>query len=86
MFNSRISLSVVVGGYPQPSLQWYRNEEIIDGAITSVHVIPELTLDTRGLYYCSASNSLGKNESAKVYVKIRGNHKLKFIRVLVSLL
>ena len=35
--------------------------------------IRELTLETRGQYYCVAINSLGNKTSNKAYVKIKGD-------------
>ena len=69
----RVILSCIVSGYPQPTISWYKNDVLIEGAEAPYYQIRELTLESRGQFYCVATNSLGTNTSNKAYVKIKGN-------------
>ena len=69
----RVILSCIVSGYPQPTITWYKNDVLIEGAEAPYYQIRELTLETRGQYYCVAINSLGNKTSNKAYVKIKGD-------------
>ena len=80
---SKVNLSCVATGYPQPVITWYKDDERIDNAITPFYIIEALTLDTRGLYSCSASNEEGMDESDKAYIKIKGDFNIYWNKITV---
>ena len=65
-------MTCVARGNPQPAIKWFQNKKEIPGAVTSYYIIDELRLQTRGQYYCNASNDEGTSCSDTVIVKIRG--------------
>lgn len=71
-FETNVTLKCIVSGYPQPDITWYKDDQIIEGIKTQTYFIEELTLDSRGVYKCAASNELGNVSSMNIYVKIRG--------------
>lgn len=55
-----ISLEVTTSGSPPISIQWYKNDSIIDGAIFPKYTIDSVTIsDSNSKLYCIATNSMG---------------------------
>ena len=68
---SEVNLTCVANGVPQPTISWYKDGKLLPNKVAPFLLIPDLSLDTRGLYECVAANKLGsQNETA--YVKIKG--------------
>jgi hypothetical protein len=70
--SSNVTLRCIVSGYPQPDVTWYKDGVILEGVKSQLYHIEHLTLESRGLYQCKATNELGSDESDRFYVKIRG--------------
>ena len=69
---SPVNLTCFATGVPQPTLSWFKDDVPISNAIASVLFIERLSLETRGVYKCVASNVHGKDE-AEAFVKVDGN-------------
>ena len=67
-----MTLKCIVSGYPQPDITWFKDGHEVEGVKSQTYFIEELTLESRGLYKCFASNELGNVTSGNIYVKIRG--------------
>lgn len=65
----KVVLSSLIGGVPEPTITWYRNEEIIETEhITyenrlTKYIIEETTIETEAEYKCVATNEVGKAET-----------------------
>ena len=69
IINQPTDLSVVSGGYgqltvlangvPVPTYQWYKDNELISGAIYSSLVFENISVDKTGIYHAEAQNSQG---------------------------
>lgn len=60
------SFSVMVSGYPTPSLQWYRNYSIEPGATGTTHTFTASQEYNEDMFWCVATNSKGRAESNTV--------------------
>lgn len=80
--DKEVELSVEVGGFPRPSLQWYINDVEITEAKTEFStaqdgdthrlIITDVKTEHSGRYTCKLRNEYGKNESSSslsVYCK-----------------
>jgi len=65
------TLLAQVSGFPVPSFQWYRNGAILPGASNDSIVIPSMSADDAGAYFCIASNSIGSVTSRTAQVTYR---------------
>lgn len=61
-----------VVGNPEPVITWYNNDREIIGATQKMLVIVEVDLIDRGIYFCTAVNSLGNITSEEAYLNVRG--------------
>jgi len=66
-----VNLTCVASGNPQPSIAWYKDGRIIPGEGSPLLVIQEVELSDRGVYNCTATNSLGTTSSSAV-INING--------------
>lgn len=69
-----MTLNCVANGNPQPTIQWFKDDDLLTGEEGSFLNIKKLNLKTRGRYKCNASNALGRDECEPVIVKIRGEY------------
>ena len=53
---STVNLTCVVQGNPVPVIRWYKDDSEINGERSSTYYIPELTIEKRGMYHCSATS------------------------------
>jgi len=66
-----VNLTCVASGNPQPSIAWYKDGRIITGESSPLLVIQEVELSDRGVYNCTATNTLGTASSSAV-INING--------------
>lgn len=65
----KVVLSSLIGGVPEPTITWYRNDEIIETKHTiyenrvTKYIIEETTIDTEAEYKCVATNEVGSAET-----------------------
>ena len=67
-----MNLTCFATGVPQPILSWFKDDILIPNAVASVLFIERLSLETRGVYKCVASNIHGEDK-AEAFVKVDGN-------------
>ena len=67
-----LNLTCEAVGHPPPQYQWYKDDELISGAVLPYLYIPEITPSDRGSYTCVASNRAGEDESTPGTVTIPG--------------
>lgn len=65
-----LRLSVLADGFPVPSYQWYKDEQLLP--VTSrVLVIKGVTISNAGIYWCEARNEMGVVRSEDAFVKVK---------------
>lgn len=64
------SLRCIATGFPQPTIQWYKDGFPQEGQTDSVLNFDEVSLSDRGFYYCTAMNSEGRITSDSVVVAV----------------
>ena len=69
---SMVNLTCVADGYPDPAIQWWFNGDRLDGDVSEILVIPELMVEQRGRYSCTASGASITVNSEPVVVNIQG--------------
>ncbi|MFT3780965.1 MAG: immunoglobulin domain-containing protein [Nibricoccus sp.] len=65
-----LTLTVSATGYPEPTLQWYKGEEILTGKTGTTLTLSNMQSADAGRYWAKASNTAGSADSttAAVYV------------------
>lgn len=76
---SAVNLLCVASGNPEPAIQWWFNGIQREGAVSASLVIPELKVEDRGNYSCTATASYASGgsevvQSDSVVVNIQGEH------------
>jgi hypothetical protein len=66
-----VTLTCVVVGNPQPDVQWSRNGQTLMGEVLEKLIIDEASLDDRGVYFCTATNTEGKAQSRNAVINLR---------------
>ena len=66
-----VNLTCIASGNPQPSIAWYKDGRVITDEISPLLVIQEVELSDRGVYNCTAKNTLGTASSSAV-INING--------------
>ena len=66
----RLVLRCTASGNPQPTIAWYKDGREISGEISPLLVIQEVELSDRGVYHCTATNTLGTATSSEAYVNV----------------
>ena len=59
-------------GNPQPTIAWYKNGRRIAREVSPLLVIEEVELSDRGVYHCTATNTLGNVNSTPAVINIIG--------------
>ena len=66
-------------GFPEPSISWYKDGDILPGEADRTLTVQEVDVEDRGRYWCSAENfdpynpmSIHSDTSEQVVVNIRG--------------
>ena len=65
-------LRCIATGNPQPTITWYKDGRRITREVSQLLVIQEVELSDRGVYHCTAANTLGTVSSASAVVNIDG--------------
>jgi hypothetical protein len=78
-----IIFRVTADGAPTPVLQWYKDGQVIQGAIGTSFTISTMTATDAGAYWCVASNGLGTAVSPTITINYNDD---SFPPVLVSAL
>lgn len=69
-------LTVFANGIPNPNYQWYKNDQIIDNAISTSLIFANMQEGDAGVYHVVVSNSQGSVESNRVDVSINTDENL----------
>lgn len=69
-------LTVLANGVPNPNYQWYKNDQIIDNAISTSLIFANMQEGDAGVYHVVVSNSQGSVESNRVDVSINTDENL----------
>lgn len=75
-FGQPLTLSCQADGYPVPTYEWYKDGNLIPGATRSSLHINEALPNSRGNYFCKATNSEGTIESDSTPVSIPGTNSI----------
>ena len=67
-----VNLTCVASGSPQPTIQWYKDNALLQGEVFPSYVIQSVELNDRGVYHCEATNDLGTVRSQTAVVNILG--------------
>lgn len=59
-------------GVPTPSITWFQDGNVVEGAIFQFLYFPSVRPEDRGLYYCEAKNSEGTVESNTALLNLDG--------------
>ena len=86
---SKVELSCVATGNPQPTILWYKDGRPLTNAAADFPtlIFSELTLSDRGFYHCEAFNFQNGNRvtSEPVILNIEGNYRCTYqVKVDVS--
>lgn len=66
----RANMSCMATGFPQPTIQWYKDGSLLAGETSSVVLFEEVSLSDRGFYHCSAINDKGAVDSASAVLGV----------------
>ena len=69
---SSTTLTCIVSGSPQPTIQWFKDDVILPDEVFSSYYIQSVQLDDRGVYHCEAKNRLGTTKSSPAVINIVG--------------
>lgn len=70
------TFTIQASGAPQLKYQWYKNDQIINGATDSKFVYPSVKISDNGsLFYCKITNSAGKVSSQKAVLNVTTNSR-----------
>lgn len=67
-----VSLVCMASGNPQPTIQWFKDGQMIMEENSQTLTISSIDLPDRGLYSCTATNTQGSATSERAVVNIRG--------------
>lgn len=76
-------MTCIASGSPQPTLQWFKDGAPLVDETGSVLVFEEVSLSSRGIYHCTATNEEGVAVSAQVVLNVL-NIRQYLIPALVS--
>jgi len=68
----RLVLRCIATGNPQPTIAWFKDGRKIAGEVSLLLVIEEVELSDRGVYHCTATNTLGNVNSTPAVINIIG--------------
>ena len=61
-----------VRGNPQPTVEWFKDDKLLDDESRQQLVIPQAELVDRGRYYCVATNTEGSIQSKAGVLNLEG--------------
>ena len=61
-----------VSGNPQPTIEWFKDDKLLEDESRQQLVIPQAELDDRGRYYCVATNTEGSIQSKAGVLNLEG--------------
>lgn len=67
---STVKFTVEADGYPTPTLQWYKDDELLSGETSATLEIGPIDYDDEGYYWCRATNEGGYTDSLKAYLSV----------------
>ena len=67
---STVVFSIMAGGAPAPTYQWFLNASAIAGATSSILVVPNATAANAGAYTCTMANSQGSVTSLPAILNV----------------
>ena len=67
-----INLTCIATGIPTPSIKWFQDDKIVDGATFQFLYFPSVKPTDRGYFYCVAENSEGSVDSNKILLSLAG--------------
>ena len=65
-----VNLMCKAEGNPQPEIAWYKDDQKLNGVSSPVLNIQRVLVSDRGIYYCTANNSLGTATSKSATINI----------------
>ena len=68
-------LRCIASGNPQPTIAWFKDGRRIPGESSPLLVIQEVEISDRGVYHCTATNTLGNDSSIPAVININGIYK-----------
>lgn len=69
-FLGTASFNCEASGYPQPTIQWYKDDLQLSGKTCPVLIVENVSPDERGQYHCTATNSEGVISSSNALLQI----------------
>jgi len=68
-------LRCIASGNPQPTIAWFKYGRRIPGESSPLLVIHEVEISDRGVYHCTATNTLGNDSSIPAVINVNGMYK-----------
>ena len=68
-----LNLTCDATGNPPPTYRWYKDGELLPGAVLPYFYITETAPEDRGYYHCEVTNSIDREQSLPALVTIPGN-------------
>ena len=75
-----IELLCISNGHPPPSIDWFKDDELLQDRHMQRLLIQAVDFRNRGFYHCVASNSVGMVKSRKAVVTFKGECQHCMIR------
>jgi len=69
-------LRCIASGNPQPTIAWFKDGRRIPGESSPLLVIQEVEISDRGVYHCTATNTLGNDSSIPAVININGTYNI----------
>ena len=70
MFTQPATFHCKAQGYPQPTVQWYKDENVLEGKSGPALVFDATKISDRGFYHCVVTNSEGELTSAPAVLRL----------------
>lgn len=70
ILHSELHLELDMSGIPFPSVQWYFNDQLIEGLQAATLFIPEVKLANEGRYHAVLTNNLGTSVGPDTHVDV----------------
>lgn len=70
--NGQITLQCTADAYPRPQYSIYKESRLLIASSSGKFEITKAKVSDEGTYKCIANNSLGRDESTTIYLKVYG--------------